>query len=115
MFGCSGKDNAESKPASQVSYKAGTYTGTGKGNNGPVKVEVTFSEDEITKVVVKDNSETPGIFEKAAEQVPADIVDHQSLAVDTVSGATVVSNAILDAVADAVQQAGGNVKDKPKR
>lgn len=110
MFGCSGKDNVESKPASQVSYKAGTYTGTGKGNNGPVKVEVTFSENEITKVVVKDNSETPGIFEKAAEQVPADIVDHQSLAVDTVSGATVVSNAILDAVADAVQQAGGNVE-----
>lgn len=110
LVGCDQSDRAASNSASQGSYKAGTYTGTGKGNNGPVEVEVTFSEDQITKVVIKNNSETPGIFEKAAERVPADIVDHQSLAVDTVSGATMASNAILEAVADAVQQAGGDAE-----
>lgn len=111
MAGCTSNDNAagNSKPQSS-SYKAGTYTGTGQGNNGPIKVEVTFSDDEITEIVIKDNSETPGIFEKAAERVPADIVNHQSLGVDTVSGATVASKGIVEAVGDAVQQAGGDVE-----
>lgn len=109
--GCGGKsDSSKSASSEKASYKAGTYTGAGKGNNGPVKVEVVFSEDRITSVKVKENNETPGIFEKAAERIPADIVEHQSLAVDVVSGASLASNAIIDGVADAVQQAGGDAQ-----
>ncbi|WP_340004789.1 FAD-dependent oxidoreductase [Paenibacillus sp. FSL K6-0276] len=109
VVGCTDKTDSSQSPSTEKTiYKAGTYTGVGKGNNGPVKVEVVFSEDQITSVEVKENSETPGIFEKAAERVPADIVAHQSLAVDAVTGASVVSNAIIEAVADAVQQAGGD-------
>ncbi|MBQ9263953.1 MAG: FAD-dependent oxidoreductase [Clostridia bacterium] len=91
-------------------YHAGTYEGVGKGNNGEVKVSVTFSDDQIVRVEVSEHAETPGVSDPAIERIPADIVAQQSLAVDTVSGATNTSNAILTAVADAVAQAGGDVE-----
>ena len=90
-------------------YTPGTYTGVGTGKNGDVKVEVTFSANAIDSVKVVEHSETAGISDGAIENVPAAIVAAQSLAVDTVSGATITSEAILAAVADAVQQAGGDV------
>ena len=91
-------------------YTPGTYTGTAAGKNGDVKVEVTFSANAIDSVKVVEHSETAGISDGAIENIPAAIVENQSLAVDTVSGATVTSDAILKAVADAVAQAGGDVE-----
>lgn len=41
---------------------------------------------------------------------PEEIVAYQSLAVDTVAGATYSSQAVLDAVAACVEQAGGDVE-----
>ena len=89
-----------------LSFKAGTYTGVGTGMGGQVKVAVTFSANAITAVTVGENNETPGIGTPAIEQLPGRIVEGQSLALDVVSGATLTSNAILDAVADAATQAG---------
>ena len=91
-------------------YTPGTYTGTAAGKNGDVKVEVTFSANAIDSVKVVEHSETAGISDSAIENIPAAIVENQSLAVDTVSGATITSDAILKAVADAVAQAGGDVE-----
>ena len=91
-------------------YTPGTYTGVGTGKNGDVKVEVTFSANAIESVKVVEHAETAGISDGAIENMPAAIVEAQSLAVDTVSGATVTSEAILAAVADAVEQAGGDVE-----
>ena len=91
--------------AADGSYTPGTYTGTAAGKNGDVKVEVTFSANAIDSVKVVEHSETAGISDGAIENIPAAIVEHQSLAVDTVSGATITSDAILKAVADAVAQA----------
>ena len=99
---------SSSSAASTGKYTAGTYTGTGKGNNGDVTVEVVFTADAIKSVTVKDNSETAGISDPAIEQIPSEIVDQQSLAVDTVSGATHTSDAIIEAVSDCVTQAGGD-------
>ncbi|MEO3944269.1 FAD-binding protein [Gorillibacterium sp. CAU 1737] len=91
-------------------YKEGTYTGIGKGKNGEVKVEVTFSKNKIESVVIQgENGETKGISDAALERIPAQIVDQQSLAIDSVAGASMTSNAILEAVAAAVQEAGGDV------
>lgn len=89
----------------------GTYTGTGKGRNGNVTVSVTFAGGVITAVQVTDHSETAGICESAIERIPEAIVENQSVAVDTVSGATLTSQGILDAVKDSITKAGGNVDD----
>ncbi|MDO5520477.1 MAG: FAD-dependent oxidoreductase [bacterium] len=99
-------DEATTGGSAAVSYKAGTYTGEGTGNNGVVKVEVTFTENKIEKVEVKDNSETPAICGTPFERIPAGVVEGQTLVVDTVTGATNSSNAVLTAIEDCVKQAG---------
>lgn len=95
-------------PAMAEGYTAGTYTASADGNNGPVTVEVDFDENAITAVRVTEHAETAGICETPIERIPAAIVENQSLAVDTIAGATNTSNAILAAVADCVKQAGGD-------
>ncbi|MDO4633718.1 MAG: FAD-dependent oxidoreductase [Eubacteriales bacterium] len=91
-------------------YTAGTYTGTAAGRNGDVTVEVTFTEDAIESINVTEHAETDGIGTNAVDQIPGAIVDAQSLGVEAVAGATVTSDAIVNAVADCVQQAGGDVE-----
>ncbi len=73
-------------------------------------VEVEFDDAAIKSVVVTDHKETPAISDKAISDLPRAIVEHQSLAVDTVAGATYTSKAILAGVEDCVTQAGGDVE-----
>ena len=98
------------EPAGQGAYKAGTYTASAQGNNGPVELSVTFSQDAITEIAIGKHGETTGISDGAFEKIPAAIIENQSLGVDTISGATYTSQAILDAVADCVTQAGGDAE-----
>lgn len=93
----------------EITYNPGTYTGTGRGRNGELKAEVTFTADSIVSINVTEDVETPGISDMPKEKVPADIIAYQSLGVDAVTGATLTSNAIVTAVADAAEQAGANV------
>ena len=88
-----------------------TYIGTGTGKNGDVKVSVSFDGGRIVDVEVVEHNETAGICEPAIERIPAAIIENQSIAVDAVAGATLTSQAILDAVADCIVQAGGDLAD----
>ncbi|MFA6506159.1 MAG: FAD-dependent oxidoreductase [Treponemataceae bacterium] len=90
-------------------YKAGVYEGSGKGNNGPVKVRVSVSTTAVTDITIVSHEETPGISDPARERIPAEIIKTQSLAVDVVTGASHSSQAIIDAVAAALTAAGGDV------
>lgn len=101
-------ETTAAEPAGDGAYNPGTYTASAQGNNGPVEVSVTFSEDAITEITIGAHGETSGLSDPAFEKIPAAIVQYQSLGVDTISGATNTSNAILDAVADCVAQAGGD-------
>lgn len=90
-------------------FKAGTYTGTGAGRNGDITVEVVLTSDKISSVTVTEQSETEGIADPALEKIPQEIVDAQGLGVDVVSGATLTSNGILEAVENALKEAGADV------
>lgn len=104
------KDTTEgtSEPASL--YKAGKYTGVAAGKNGNIKVEVEFTENEIKTITVIEHSETEGISDEAFKKTIEAIIKNQTLAVDSVSGASMTTNAILEAVEDAVKQAGGDLE-----
>lgn len=91
-------------------FTPGTYTGVGAGKNGDITVEVTFSAEKIERITVVSHSETPSLSDAAIANIPTQIVESQSLGVDAVSGATYTSNGIVEAVADAVKQAGGDVE-----
>ena len=87
-------------------FKAGTYEGSGTGKNGSIKVLVEVTNDSIKKVDILEQNETPSIAKDALEKIPQNIVKEQSLAIDTISGATITSQGILDAVKDALSSSG---------
>jgi fumarate reductase flavoprotein subunit len=106
----SAETTSASSDSAETGYKAGTYTATAQGNNGDVTVEVVFSDSAIESVVVKEHGETAGISDGALEKIPAEITSQQSLNIDAVTGATNTSKAILAAVEDCVNQAGGDAQ-----
>ena len=83
-----------------------TGTGVGQGIDGDVVVEVEADASTIYAVNVVEQNETPGIGSVAAEQLPGAIVEANSIAVDGIAGATVTSNAIKDAIRQALTGAG---------
>lgn len=107
-FPASEPSSASSEDPIIPSYTAGTYTGSAQGMNGIVSVSVTFSDSAITNIEIVEENETAGISETPLETLPQMIIDYQSLGMDGISGATITSAAIKSAVADAVDQAGGN-------
>ena len=87
----------------------GTYSSTSMGHNGPLSVEVSVSANAITDIRITNHVETPGLADWALELIPARIMEHQSLAVDRVTGVTITSIVIKHAVEDCLRQAGANV------
>ena len=101
-----------SKPASTTGAGAtGDFTGTAKGMGGDVTVTLTLEDGKITGCTAEGKDETPGIGTLALEQLPAQIAETGSIAVDGVSTATITSNAIKEAAAAALTAAGLNADD----
>lgn len=106
LAGCAPRDRMTA--TASASYTAGTYAGTGEGKFDVVGVEVDFSESVIEAIRVTGHRDTARIAEPAARLMPERIVDAQGLGVDAVTGATLTSMGILEAVASCVDQAGGS-------
>lgn len=90
-------------------FKAGTYTASSAGHNGDIKVEVIVDDSLIKDIKILEHVESPGISDPAIDRIPKAIVDTQSLAVDTISGATVTSKGIIAAATEAIKLAGGDI------
>ncbi|MHC4916060.1 MAG: FMN-binding protein [Planctomycetota bacterium] len=103
---------AAEKPveADPSKVRDGTYSGSAKGMEGQLKVSVTVKAGKITEVKVTEHHETKSRsgVRKALAEVPAKIVEKNGLAVDAVTGATVTSKAIREAVAAALKAAPKN-------
>ncbi len=89
---------------------SGTFEGTATGfSGGEMKVQVTLDKGKITDIKVISNSETQGVGADAAPQLAQDIVKYQSMAIDTVSGASSSTAALKSAVEAALKSAGADV------
>jgi polyferredoxin/uncharacterized protein with FMN-binding domain len=86
-------------------YKDGIYTAEGVGYAPSLKVKVTIKDNKIIDVQIVSHNETPGFYERAFEVVPNEIIESQSTNVDTVSGATMSSYGIIEAVNKALTEA----------
>ena len=100
-----------SKPASTAGGVSGDFIGTAKGMGGDVTVTLTLEDGKITGCTAEGKDETQGIGTLALEQLPAQIAETGSIAVDGVSGATITSTAIKEAAAAALTAAGLNPDD----
>lgn len=86
-------------------YHAGTYEGSSRGYGGPVTVKATFTEYGIEDVKISAPDETPEIGKAAAVALSKEMWRKQSHSVDSVSGATMTSNAVKRAMAECVRGA----------
>ena len=90
-------------------FAPGSFLGVGAGLYGPVLVEVSMSAvDRIDAIRVLSHDETFNIGNVPFELLPGRIVQHQSLQVDIVTGATISSIGFLAAVRDAITRAGSD-------
>lgn len=102
-------------PAVEQQAAPGTFVGEGKGIHGPIKVSVKYENNKIIEIKVLLQQETVGIGDVALKQIPEKVVKYQSLAVDTVAGATISSDAVLAAITQALQKAGANIAELKSR
>ncbi len=113
---------ANGEEEASLSFTPGTYTGEAYGNASTVVVDVTVSDKKIMDIKVSEQNETPILWEAARDTVISEILKEQTLAVETVSGATVSSKAIISAVGNALEKSGADTdaliisksKEKPE-
>lgn len=82
-------------------YEDGEHTGQAEGFE-PMEVLVTVEDGEISSVEITEENETDEYASEAFEKIPDLIVEKNSTDVDAISGATLTSQGIIDAVNDAL-------------
>ncbi|MDU5700217.1 MAG: FMN-binding protein [Finegoldia magna] len=92
--------------------KDGEYEGNSQGYGGDFKVKIKIKNGELSAINVVTNNETPEYYEKASVII-AQILEKGNTDVDSISGATISSEAIKNAVRDGLHKAGSK-KETPK-
>ncbi len=99
LTACSNDDNGGVVPEEQV-LQDGEWMGTGEGRSGAIVVKVVVKDHQVEQVTVVSQSES--VF---AQEAINDIVaeaegrtDLMSLEVDGISGATLTSTGVIDAI-----------------
>ncbi|WP_251179226.1 flavocytochrome c [Adlercreutzia agrestimuris] len=123
LAGCApmSHDEAQEKEkeasAQRASNSQGQVTaiGQGMGKHGNFNVEVSLKDGAIDRITVLDSRETPGMGDVAMDKLTQAIIENQTLAVDTITGATLSSMAFLTAVGSALDAMGEDSKDWQNR
>jgi len=96
-------------PPTEGGLRDGTYSAAGTGYNGPVEVIVVIEDGQIAQLTLGENSEDGAYLDQAVALFD-DVLEQQTYAVDSVSGATVSSVAIKSAIKKALAAAAGEAK-----
>lgn len=98
---------AEAEAASETEggYADGIYEGTALGFGDDITVQITLLGGQLTDITVLDASGEDKPYYNQAKAVLAEILAAQSTEVDTVSGATLTAEGLINAVADALGKA----------
>lgn len=99
------KKAAETESYDMTGLKDGTYEATVDGQNGSMTVQAVVTDGKLSQVTVVSNQETENIAAPALEKLPAAMVEANSPDVDGVTGATLTSQRIREAVRQCLDQA----------
>ena len=105
LCACSKEDPVPIDPVMQD----GVWTGTGEGRSGTILVRITVEQHRIADIVVVSQSES-SFAQDAINEMVARALQKQALLsteADAVSGATLTSNGVIDAVNMAIRAALG--------
>lgn len=96
--------------------KSGKYQVRAKGHGSEsMPMEVTIDGDKIKDIEIDSSGETKGVADEVFHRLPKEIIDYQTLNVDAVSGATISSHGVIDGIAQAINEAGGDAEEWKKR
>lgn len=91
---------------STLNIPDGKYQGSATGFKPDLQVEIVVEKGKLTSVIVTDHNEVgPKYYQTPINFIPQLIVKEQNTEVDSVSGATATSKAIMAAVEDAINSA----------
>lgn len=85
------------------------------GRNGQIDFDINVIDDHIADIQVTKSSETPGIFNQVVDKLKTSIIDNQSFDVDTISGASIMTQAILDSGKKALKEKGVHITSQLKK
>lgn len=97
---------AQEAEEAEAGIQDGTYEGSAFGFGDLITVSVTIKDGRITDISVLDASGEDRPYYNQSLPLLDEMIDKQSTAVDTVSGATLTSEGLIGAVADALGKAG---------
>ena len=78
-------------------------------------LKVTLADYNIKDIEIDSSGETKGVADEVFKRLPKEIIANQTLNVDAVSGATISSHGVIDGVAQAINEAGGDANEWKKR
>ncbi|MDO4941237.1 MAG: FMN-binding protein [Lachnospiraceae bacterium] len=109
------KDQVDTSLKLSGKHKDGTYKGSGEGyHGGTTTLSVTIKNNRMTKIKVVSHEDTPSFF-ASAKKLFKTMIAKQSTKVDVVSGATMSSNGIIEAVNEALAKAQTKDTDSDKK
>lgn len=90
----------------EAGLKDGSYSAEAQGHNDVIKLTVTVADGVISDVTVDEHAETEGIYGDAETAVVESVKGKTTAdGADTASGATVSSEALIEAINLALEQA----------
>lgn len=89
----------------EITKIPGKYTGSGQGKESEINLEVEVGSDKIVNVKPLDKYAPDSLADNAFKKMAQKIVDHQSVDVDVVSGASETSRGIIEGVKEALGKA----------
>ena len=115
MTSCSNDDDFPTEPTGLV-LQDGEWTGSGEGRSGSIIVKVTVENHKVTKVTVVNQSES-SFAQETINSICKNAVgrkEEMSVEVDGITGATLTSTGVIDAINMALQAAMGKPVDGDK-
>lgn len=94
-----------------MNYKDGQYRGVGSGYGGSIEIEVEILQNKINDITVVAHNETKIISDPAFEYVIKNIIDKNTILVPNVSGCSMSSRGIREAVKNALIKAGADKEE----
>lgn len=114
LAGCAPKRQGEGSSTTSGNG-AQAWQGSATGKGGELTVEVITEDNAIKRINMVKSRESFGVGTKGIEVLTDLIIEHQTLNVDTVTGATVSSMAFLSAVEEAIDSSGMKSKEWKRR
>ena len=89
----------------EAGLQDGVYQGQAEGAQGDIVLEITVENGDIVDLEILEEQETEHLAEPAYEELEAQLLREQTADLDVISGATYTSEAYMEAVQKAIDQA----------